>query len=61
MCGIFAFITWDANKSMRETLEVLFAGLKRLEYRGYDSAGLAMETTTSPFLVRECGKIANLK
>ena len=61
MCGIFAFIAWHADKSMREALAVLFAGLKRLEYRGYDSAGLALETTASPFLVRECGKIANLE
>nr|WP_269446356.1 hypothetical protein [Deferribacter desulfuricans] len=35
MCGIVAY------KGVRNAIDVLFEGLKRLEYRGYDSAGLA--------------------
>ena len=68
MCGIFAYLAWEPQRSMRDALDVLFRGLKRLEYRGYDSAGLALETPAPPppalsvpFLVRECGKIANLE
>jgi glutamine---fructose-6-phosphate transaminase (isomerizing) len=41
MCGIIAYI------GSKKALAILIAGLKRLEYRGYDSAGVAVISTTS--------------
>lgn len=37
--GIFAYLNYLTPKSRKEILELLVVGLKRLEYRGYDSAG----------------------
>lgn len=39
--GIFAYLNYLEPKTQREILECLIRGLKRLEYRGYDSSGLA--------------------
>ena len=36
MCGIVGYVGY------RETAKILIEGLKRLEYRGYDSAGIAV-------------------
>lgn len=38
--GIFAYLNYLTPKKRSEILELLVTGLKRLEYRGYDSAGL---------------------
>ncbi len=54
MCGIMAYI------GGRDTVEVLLEGLRRLEYRGYDSAGVAVSVDGKIELVRSKGKIANL-
>ena len=43
MCGIFAYSNCNCPKSQKEIVDKLLTGLKRLEYRGYDSAGLAIE------------------
>uniref|UniRef100_A0A0A9ZB19 glutamine--fructose-6-phosphate transaminase (isomerizing) n=1 Tax=Lygus hesperus TaxID=30085 RepID=A0A0A9ZB19_LYGHE len=43
MCGIFAYLNYLTPKSRKEVLEILVNGLKRLEYRGYDSAGVAID------------------
>ncbi|XP_041485280.1 glutamine--fructose-6-phosphate aminotransferase [isomerizing] 2-like isoform X3 [Lytechinus variegatus] len=43
MCGIFAYINFLVPKQRKAILELLINGLKRLEYRGYDSAGLAID------------------
>jgi len=37
--GIFAYLNYLTPKTRQEILELLVNGLKRLEYRGYDSAG----------------------
>ena len=37
--GIFAYLNYLVPATRREILEKLITGLKRLEYRGYDSAG----------------------
>lgn len=37
--GIFAFLNFLAPHSREEIILILINGLKRLEYRGYDSAG----------------------
>ncbi|KAL9702439.1 hypothetical protein quinque_005957 [Culex quinquefasciatus] len=43
MCGIFAYLNYLTPKTRREVLDLLLTGLKRLEYRGYDSAGVAVD------------------
>lgn len=44
MCGIFAYLNYNVNRERRYILEVLFNGLRRLEYRGYDSAGISIDS-----------------
>src|SRR5450432_4631029 len=63
MCGIVGYV------GLKECAPILVEGLRRLEYRGYDSAGLALHTGTgaqpsgagSIEIVRAVGKLANLE
>src|SRR5262245_1888156 len=55
MCGIVGYI------GSREVSSVLVDGLKRLEYRGYDSCGLAIMDAISPRIFRSVGRIARLE
>ncbi len=55
MCGIVGY------SGRREAEPILVAGLERLEYRGYDSAGLATVTGANLCLRKTAGRIANLK
>lgn len=48
MCGIFAYLNYNVNRERRYILEVLFNGLRRLEYRGYDSAGISIDFALPP-------------
>jgi len=43
MCGIFGYYTFGVKRNVKAVLDTLFNGLKRLEYRGYDSSGLAVD------------------
>ncbi|XP_018409925.1 PREDICTED: glutamine--fructose-6-phosphate aminotransferase [isomerizing] 1 isoform X3 [Nanorana parkeri] len=43
MCGIFAYLNYRVPRTRREILERLIKGLQRLEYRGYDSAGVGID------------------
>lgn len=43
MCGIFAYLNFLSPKTRQEIIDILVNGLKRLEYRGYDSAGIAID------------------
>uniref|UniRef100_A0A4W4EGI1 glutamine--fructose-6-phosphate transaminase (isomerizing) n=1 Tax=Electrophorus electricus TaxID=8005 RepID=A0A4W4EGI1_ELEEL len=43
MCGIFAYLNYHVPRTRREILETLLKGLRRLEYRGYDSAGVGID------------------
>eukprot|EP00056_Hartaetosiga_gracilis_P005189 m.82254 g.82254 ORF g.82254 m.82254 type:complete len:699 (+) comp12081_c0_seq3:493-2589(+) len=43
MCGIFAYLNHDVERDRKYIINVLLKGLKRLEYRGYDSAGIAVD------------------
>jgi glutamine---fructose-6-phosphate transaminase (isomerizing) len=54
MCGIVGYI------GSQETAPILLEGLRRLEYRGYDSAGLAVHDGKSIEVVRSVGKLGNL-
>lgn len=63
MCGIFAYINHLEPKTRREILEFLVAGLKRQEYRGYDSAGVAVDSPGSKdiIIVKKSGKVQALE
>ncbi|WP_394823470.1 glutamine--fructose-6-phosphate transaminase (isomerizing) [Pendulispora albinea] len=54
MCGIVAYV------GERECAGILVDGLRKLEYRGYDSAGLALHTGRGVEIVRAVGKLVNL-
>lgn len=43
MCGIFGYLNFNRSRSRREIAQFLLNGLKRLEYRGYDSAGISFD------------------
>ncbi|XP_039624424.1 glutamine--fructose-6-phosphate aminotransferase [isomerizing] 1 isoform X2 [Polypterus senegalus] len=47
MCGIFAYLNYHVPRTRREILEILIKGLRRLEYRGYDSAGVGIDSGNS--------------
>lgn len=56
MCGIVGYI------GARDAYPILIKGLKRLEYRGYDSAGLALVTNSDQLAVYKTkGKVADLE
>src|SRR5438128_2434188 len=54
MCGIIGYI------GAKEVVPVLIEGLRRLEYRGYDSAGVAVVHDGAMNLRRSAGKLSNL-
>ncbi|XP_078087724.1 glutamine--fructose-6-phosphate aminotransferase [isomerizing] 2-like [Mustelus asterias] len=43
MCGIFAYLNYNVTCTRRTIFQILVRGLQRLEYRGYDSAGIAVD------------------
>ena len=55
MCGIVGAVT------QRDTVPILLEGLSRLEYRGYDSAGLAVIADNEIHRNRQIGKVSQLK
>ncbi|MDU2883938.1 MAG: glutamine--fructose-6-phosphate transaminase (isomerizing) [Staphylococcus epidermidis] len=55
MCGIVGYIGYDNAK------ELLLKGLEKLEYRGYDSAGIAVVNDDGTKLFKEKGRIAELR
>ncbi|XP_066256505.1 glutamine--fructose-6-phosphate aminotransferase [isomerizing] 2-like isoform X3 [Euwallacea similis] len=63
MCGIFAYLNYLTPKKRSEILELLVNGLKRLEYRGYDSAGVAVDSANKQdiTLIKKTGKVAVLE
>lgn len=54
MCGIVAYI------GKRDAFPIIIKGLSRLEYRGYDSAGVALLQNGEINLYKKQGKVANL-
>ncbi len=55
MCGIIGYI------GEKNPVEVLINGLKCLEYRGYDSAGIALKEKDQIEVIKSVGKIVNLE
>jgi glutamine---fructose-6-phosphate transaminase (isomerizing) len=55
MCGIIGYV------GSQKCVQILFEGLKRLEYRGYDSAGIAVVNDQEIALIRAAGKLVNLE
>ncbi|QFT87241.1 Glutamine--fructose-6-phosphate aminotransferase [isomerizing] [Bacillus sp. THAF10] len=55
MCGIVGYI------GTQDTKEILLRGLEKLEYRGYDSAGIAVMNENGVHVFKEKGRIADLR
>ena len=64
MCGIFAYLNHLTPKTRKEILDILVAGLQRLEYRGYDSAGIGVDGPqkgSNTLLIKSTGKVKLLE
>lgn len=72
MCGIFGYANFNKKISMKEIFDILLLGLKRVEYRGYDSAGVCVDDilechenvapiTAPSFVIRSVGNIDALR
>lgn len=55
MCGIVGYIGY------KDVKEIILSGLEKLEYRGYDSAGLAMINEDGMHIFKDKGRIFNLR
>lgn len=55
MCGIVGYVGEKHPK------EILINGLKKLEYRGYDSSGIALKTNKGIEIIKSLGRIASLE
>eukprot|EP00121_Abeoforma_whisleri_P012989 Awhi_evm1s11990 len=67
MCGIFAYLNHLVAVDRKHVMDVLINGLQRLEYRGYDSAGIGIDGDFNDDgllvtrLLKAQGKVAKLK
>ncbi|HPJ72243.1 MAG TPA: glutamine--fructose-6-phosphate transaminase (isomerizing), partial [bacterium] len=55
MCGIVCYV------GKKNATPILLEGLRRLEYRGYDSAGIAVVTPERTVMIKAVGKVADLE
>ena len=55
MCGIVGYI------GEQDALPILMDGIKKLEYRGYDSAGLAVLSENGVHTAKAVGRVSNLE
>ena len=55
MCGIIGYV------GEKKAAPILFEGLKRLEYRGYDSAGICTINNRKSFTEKDIGKLGDIE
>lgn len=62
MCGIFGYANYGIPITQHSILKTLLTGLRRLEYRGYDSAGLALDRSSphDVLVIKAVGSVDNL-
>ena len=64
MCGIFAYAFFGLPHSPESLVVTLLRGLRRLEYRGYDSAGISFDAASdprnAPKIIKKKGNVSNL-
>ena len=62
MCGIFGYLNYLTPKTREEIIAILVAGLRRMEYRGYDSAGIAVDDANkAPAMIKKRGNVDQLQ
>lgn len=63
MCGIFGYANYGVSICQTDIIQTLVQGLRRLEYRGYDSAGLALDgdSPDDVIIVKAVGSINKLQ
>jgi glucosamine--fructose-6-phosphate aminotransferase (isomerizing) len=69
MCGIFGHYIFNGYITRKQILDILFCGLHRLEYRGYDSAGISIQVddhtecshSSAPIIIKAKGNISALE
>ncbi|UJR35407.1 hypothetical protein I4U23_028164 [Adineta vaga] len=65
MCGIFGYLNYLVKRDRRFIADILINGLHRLEYRGYDSSGIAIDGDNGDprtcIVVRQKGKVEELE
>ncbi|KAJ1984256.1 glutamine--fructose-6-phosphate transaminase (isomerizing) [Dimargaris verticillata] len=63
MCGIFGYLNHLVDVDRKSIIEILLTGLSRLEYRGYDSAGMAIDGDNAQEIqiFKQVGKVAALR
>ncbi|KAJ1648744.1 glutamine--fructose-6-phosphate transaminase (isomerizing) [Dispira simplex] len=63
MCGIFGYMNYLVEQDRENIINILLTGLSRLEYRGYDSAGMAIDGDAPEEIriYKEVGKVAALR
>ncbi|KTW30138.1 glutamine-fructose-6-phosphate transaminase (isomerizing) [Pneumocystis carinii B80] len=63
MCGIFGYVNHRLKRERSYILNVLLEGLSKLEYRGYDSSGLAIDGDNEDevLVFKEVGKVSELR
>ena len=55
MCGIIGYV------GKENAVPYLLTGLQKLEYRGYDSAGIALQTSEDFKIIKATGRVSRLK